>query len=78
MMTTLEPRQANQALLDAVARLVDERDDLPAGSVLRCFARAVRQVRQAGCPTAQLAVEVERVARAAGPALGHERGGGNW
>ena len=57
-------RQMNQSLLDTAAHLVEERNDLPAGSVLRCFSRAVRHVRQSGCPTPQLAAEAERIARA--------------
>jgi hypothetical protein len=40
---------ASQAVLvDAALRLVAERPDLPAGSVLRCYARAVAVVRRAG------------------------------
>ena len=54
---THDLKEANQQLLDAAARLVDEWPDLPTGSVLRCFARAVWIVRGAGCPPDRLAEE---------------------
>jgi hypothetical protein len=56
-------RQVNQALRDAAARLVAERGDLPAGSVLRCFSRAVRDALRSGCSSADLASEAEWRAR---------------
>ncbi|GAB7006628.1 hypothetical protein JCM18899A_41010 [Nocardioides sp. AN3] len=62
-MTVAEVKVANQALLDTVARLVDELDEVPAGRVLRCFSRAVGHVRRVGCPTTQLATEAEWLAR---------------
>lgn len=62
-MTGHEVRQANQALLDRAARLVDELEEHPAGSVLRCFSRAVRLARLAGCPPSMLPDEAERRAR---------------
>ena len=62
-MTLLDARRANQALLDTAAQLVEEFDQIPAGRVLRCFSRAVGQVRRDGCPTARLAVEAEWLAR---------------
>lgn len=63
-MTAHDVRQANQALLDTAARLVDELHDVPAGRVLRCFSRAVGHVRREGCPPHRLAAEAESLARA--------------
>lgn len=57
-----EVRQADLALMDAVARMVDEHPDLPAGRPMSCFARAVRQLREQGCSTDRLPVEAERLA----------------
>ena len=62
-MTAREAQQANQALLDTAARMVDELSDVPAGRVLRCFSRAVGQVRREGCPPGRLASEAEALAR---------------
>ena len=56
-------RQVNQSLRDAAARLVAERRDLPAGSVLRCFSRAVRDALRAGGAASELATEAEWRAR---------------
>jgi hypothetical protein len=42
------PVQDRDALLDAAHGLVEEYHGLPAGSVLRCFARSVRDVRRRG------------------------------
>jgi hypothetical protein len=61
--TPTAERLSNQALRDAAWRLLDERDDLAPGSVLRCFARAVRAVLRAGCEASQVAVVAEQVAR---------------
>jgi hypothetical protein len=44
--------------------LVREFDELPAGSVLRTFARAVGEVRRSGCELAQLPDLAEGHARA--------------
>lgn len=52
---------ANQDLRDAAARLVAERGDLPPGSVLRCFSRAVRAALLRGCAPDQVVVEAERL-----------------
>lgn len=65
MTTVVETRQANQALLDTAARMVDEFDDVPAGRVLRSFSRAVGQLRRDGCPTPRLAAEAEWLTREA-------------
>jgi hypothetical protein len=50
------------ALVDAASRLVAARSDLPAGSVLRCFARAVALARRTGVPTAELPARAEALA----------------
>lgn len=52
------------ALRETGERMVTEWDDLPAGSVLRCYSRAVRTVVRAGCPPARVPAEAERIARA--------------
>lgn len=44
--------EVHRELLDVGARLVSEYVDHPAGSVLRCFARAVRLARRAGALSA--------------------------
>ena len=51
----------NDALREAEARLLAEREDLPAGSVLRCFCRAVRATILTGCPPPQVVAEAERL-----------------
>lgn len=58
-----EVKRTNQELLDAVARLVDELADVPAGVVLGSFSRAVRATRQAGYSLPELPTEAERLAR---------------
>jgi len=63
-MASRDMRQANQELLDAAALLVDEWEDVPTGSVLRCFSRAVWVVRGRGCPPERLAAEAMSLARA--------------
>jgi len=62
-MVLLDTKRTNQALLDTVARLVDELIDVPPGRVLRCFSRAVGYLRRVGCPTDQLPAEAEWLAR---------------
>jgi hypothetical protein len=51
------------ALLDTALRLVEERSDLAAGSVLRCFSRAVLVLRRARVPAEDLPVEAEALTR---------------
>lgn len=63
-MTVIELKQTRAALLDGVARLVDEYDAYPAGVVMRCYSRAVHVARRAGCPPSELPAEVERRTRA--------------
>ena len=54
---TQSARLTNQSLREAADRLVEERPDLPPGSVLRCFSKSVR--------AALLARRVPRPRRAA-------------
>jgi hypothetical protein len=63
MATATEVRQAQEEMLDAAARLVEEVDDAPAGVVLRSYWRAVRFLRHTGCPLPAMAVEADLVAR---------------
>lgn len=63
MATATEVRQAHEDMLDAAARLVEEIEDVPAGVVLRSYWRAVRYVRQAGCPVPAMAAEADLLAR---------------
>lgn len=42
--------QLRERLLDTAQAVTREHPDHPAGSVLRCYARAVRLVRLTGCP----------------------------
>lgn len=51
------------ALMEAALRLVDDRDDVPAGSVLRCFSRAVAVTRRSGIATEALPTRAEALAR---------------
>ena len=62
-MTARDVQQAHKDLLETAARMVDEMPDVPAGRVLRCFSRAVGQVRREGCPPTRLAPEAEALAR---------------
>ena len=49
-------------LLDAAASLADEYGALPAGSVLRCYARAVQLMRREGCRDDELPSAARRAA----------------
>lgn len=49
-MSAPEPVRSRVRLTDAALRLVADRSDLPAGSVLRCFSRAVVVTRRRGVP----------------------------
>lgn len=53
----------NQTLLDVAQRLTTEYEDIAAGSVLRCYARALRRSARRGCSTAELPGEAERLTR---------------
>lgn len=53
----------NRDLLDVAERLADEYREEPTGSVLRCYARAVRKAHRQGTPLEALPTESERLAR---------------
>ncbi|HWJ81690.1 MAG TPA: hypothetical protein VNS55_05590 [Nocardioides sp.] len=62
----MAPNEAQRVqidLLDIAWRLADEHPELPAGTVLRCFARAVRTARACGVALGDLTVVAERIAR---------------
>lgn len=63
-MSSATPMDVNDRLLDTAQRLVAEHDGIAAGSVLRCFARAVRHSVRAGWGTGELPGEAERLTRA--------------
>ena len=63
MASATEVRRAQEAMLDAASRLVEEIKDVPAGVVLRSYWRAVRFVRHAGCPLPAMAAEADLLAR---------------
>ncbi|MGD9959524.1 hypothetical protein [Nocardioides sp.] len=52
-------------LMELTIRLVDEFPDFPAGSVMRCVARAARRALSAGVPGHQVSTQTERTARLA-------------
>ena len=52
-------------LMSLTIRLVEEYPEMPAGSVMRCVARAVRRTVVAGTPGDQVPAEAERAARLA-------------
>lgn len=53
----------NQQLVEVAQRLATEYDDITAGSVLRCYARAVRRSARTGCTPDELPGEAERLTR---------------
>ncbi len=53
----------NDDLLESSHLLTEEHPDLPAGAVLRCYARAVRRARAWGCPPEHLRVTAEASTR---------------
>lgn len=62
----MAPNEAQKVqcdLLDTAWRLADEHPELPAGTVLRCFARAVRTARACGVALSDLTVVAEKIAR---------------
>lgn len=61
-----------QRLVETAAALTEDFPSLPAGSVLRCYARAVARARLAQCP----AEELPEVARLSAARLLAERAGG--
>jgi len=62
-MTAHETRSVNEALLVLAEELTAEYVDIPAGSVLRCLARAVRHARLWGCPPEHLDTTAAATAR---------------
>jgi hypothetical protein len=50
-------------LMSLTIRLVEEYPEMPAGSVMRCVARAVRRAVVAGTPGSHVPAEAERRAR---------------
>ena len=66
----------NHQLLEVAERLTTEFDQLPAGSVMRCFARAVQVARRSGCPAGSLPQTAERMTRLALAERGYRRLGG--
>lgn len=60
---TPEGIRVRHELLTAVEGLVGEFPFLPAGTVIRCFGRAVREVRAAGVPNRGVAAASEQLAR---------------
>jgi hypothetical protein len=57
------PGLTNQDLRDAADRLVHDRSDVPAGSVLRTFSRSVRTVLLDGFLASEVVAEAERRTR---------------
>lgn len=60
---TWSPRLTNRELRDAADRLVHDRRDVPAGSVLRTFSRSVRTALLDGFSTSEVVPEAERRTR---------------
>jgi hypothetical protein len=60
---TQSARLTNQSLREAADRLVEERPDLPPGSVLRCFSKSVRAALLARCLPGDVVAEAERITR---------------
>jgi hypothetical protein len=52
-------------LMSLTLRMVEEHPELPAGSVMRCVARAARRAAMTGTPRQEVAREAERAARLA-------------
>jgi hypothetical protein len=63
MVTASEVRHTHETMLEVAGRLVEEVQDVPPGVVLRAYWRAVRLVRNAGCPLPALPDEAELLAR---------------
>jgi len=53
---------ARQRLVDTAMSLTEEFPGQPAGSVLRCYARAATLARMRGCPAEELPEEARRAA----------------
>ncbi len=58
-------RSVRAELQDVVDRLIEDyRDQIPAGSIIRCVARCTETATRSGVPRPALATVVERLARA--------------
>lgn len=62
-MTPHDALTTQTELIAAALRLVDDHPDIAAGSVLRCYSRAVVIVRRSGTSSAVLAARAEMLAR---------------
>jgi hypothetical protein len=62
---TVYPIGMQEELMSLTVRMVGEYPELPAGSVMRCVARAARHAVIAGTPRNQIPGEAERTARLA-------------
>jgi hypothetical protein len=63
VITTTSAAGVDQDLLETAWRLAEEYGDVPTGSVLRCFARAVRRARGCGVALVDLPAAADRIAR---------------
>ena len=61
---TVEATSVDVSLLDVASRLTEQNPHLPAGLVLRCYARAVQTARGCGVVPRDLARVSEQIARA--------------
>jgi hypothetical protein len=62
-MSGREALSTQAALMETALRLVDDHPHIAAGSVLRCFSRAVVLTRRAGTPARDVAPRAERLTR---------------
>ncbi|NPC44063.1 hypothetical protein [Nocardioides sp. zg-1230] len=60
---TMDDRLTNQELREAADRLLADRRDVPAGSVIRTFSRSVRTTLLDGFSTSEVVAEAERRTR---------------
>ena len=56
----MAPRDLHERLLETAYEMTDQFHRLPAGSVMRCFFRAVRQARSSGVEPARVPVVARR------------------
>jgi hypothetical protein len=62
-MSGREVLSTQAALMETALRLVEDHPHIAAGSVLRCFSRAVVLTRRTGTPARDVAPRAERLAR---------------
>jgi hypothetical protein len=74
-MAEIDAMNTQEALVEAALRLVDDYPDIAAGSVLRCYARAVRVVQQAHTPLSHVPIQAEILAS---QLLAARNGPGMW